>query len=59
MPSYRFAFHAENEQLIGEERQSCANDEAAIRFARTLVAHHVIVMVWLGDRFVKRVTRSS
>lgn len=57
MPAYCFCFHALDERVLGEERHSLSNDDAAVKFAQTLLSQHAIVMVWGDKRFVKRVTR--
>ena len=59
MPAYRFAFHAADERITSEERHTLANDDAAIRFAEGLLLRHPAIMVWCGERFVKRVTEKS
>jgi hypothetical protein len=58
MPVYRFAFHGEDERLLGEEHQSFAKDDDAIDFARVLLSERPVVMIWCGERFVRRLSRS-
>lgn len=57
MPTYRFCIHAADEHLVGDEQCSHATDEAAVRFAQILLSKGPAVVVWRGDRLIKRVTR--
>lgn len=59
VPSYRFTFHSADERILGEERHTLANDDTAIRYAEGLLPKHPAIMVWLGDRFVKRVSQRN
>jgi hypothetical protein len=57
MPVYRFCFHGDNELVTGEEFHSCASDEAATQLAHVLLAKGPVVVVWRGERMLKRATR--
>jgi hypothetical protein len=54
MPSYRFYFMTENDRIARGQNVECADDEEALRRARTL-NHANAVEVWEGSRTVGRV----
>jgi hypothetical protein len=57
MPGYRFGLYAADERLTGEQHQWFSNDDAAVTFARVLLADHPAIEVWQNRRLVQRVTR--
>ena len=59
MPSYRFCFHSSDASVTGEEYNTCSDDDTAVALARTLLARDPVVMIWHGERFVRRVSRTD
>jgi phosphopantothenate synthetase len=57
MTSYRFVQQTFDEEIVGERFSSCADDDAALAFARVLLAAHPVIEVWRGQRFVGRVAQ--
>lgn len=55
MTSQRFVQQTFDEEIVGEQFSSCGDDEAALAFARALLADHAVIKVGRGQRFVGRV----
>ena len=59
MAVYRFRFYSADENMAGEEQQSFATDDAALKHARVLLGAHPVIEVWRRDRLLQRITRAG